>query len=357
MRAAFFILLTCLPGAAAAETRLAPQDAALLQEALVTTADTFILPAYEAQSEAADELVTALGAYCASEAPLDPVHTSFADLFLAWQRSSIVGLGPIAEAEGPMRVQLWPDPKGFSARATRAASASADPSLLAPGGLDGRSIALTNLTALEGLIHEPVAPGSFGCDLTVAIAGFQADLAIGLVSAWTPGSDYRALFDDPGVENPRYASVDDQVRDLLAGAVVYVDRLRKFKLLRGMGSAPGEARAERTEAAASGLGRESIATAFAALADLYDTPFGLFDMAPEIGGSLEYIVLSQTAVSLATDVTLMDASLTDIAREDGQHAQDLRRMADAVLFQERFLKTGFLSSIGLTAGFTSADGD
>ena len=357
MRAGLVALLIGLPAPSAAETRLAAEDAALMQEALVTTADEFILPAYEAQSQAAQTLVDSLSAYCAKEDGIGAAKDSFADLFLAWQRSSIVSIGPITEAEGPMRVQLWPDPKGFSARATRAARASADPGLLEPGGLTGRSIALTNLTALEGLIFEPIEPASYGCDLATAIATFQAELSSDLVAAWTPGSEYRALFDTAAIGNERYGSVDDQIRDLLAGAVVYTDRLRKFKLLRGLGTAPGQARPERTEAVASGLGRESITVAFETIADFYETPFGLFDMAPEIGGTLDYFVLSQTASSVATDVALMDASLATIAAADGPMAADLRRMADTVLYHEQYLKFGFLSGIGLTAGFTAADGD
>ena len=353
----FAICLLLWPINASAQSRFNAEDAAILQMGLITTADAFILPAYAAQAEAAGRLETALTAYCGNEGLIDPVLVAFADTFLAWQRSSIVAIGPITDAEGPLRVQLWPDPKGFAGRAIRAAVAAEDPALLAPGGLTGRSIALTNLTTLEALIYASPPPGSYQCDLARAIAAYQANLAATLVTGWTPGSDFREAYDTAATGNAQFSTVDDLIRDFLAGGVVYVDRLRKFKLLRGLGEATGEARAERTEAVASGLGLASIETAFRTLSGIYDVPFGLFDMAPDVGGSMEYVVLAQSAQSVADAVAIQPSTLAEIAEADGAAAAELRRNADLTLYHEAFLKTGFASAIGLTAGFTAADGD
>ena len=366
-------IVVLLFASASAESRLTEENATLLQEGLVTTAEAFVRPAYAAQSAAADALVGALDVHCAApgaapgagpdaaptDVPGDPsaIEARFAELFLAWQRSALIRIGPIMDDEGPMRVQLWPDPKGFSERAVRAALGAEDRALLATGALEGRSVALTNLTALETLIHAPLRRDGYPCALATAIAAFQADLARGLVEAWTTGSDFRRAFDAAATGNDRFADVDAVVRRLLAGAVVEADRLRKFKLLRGLGTAPGEARPTRTEAVDSGLGLASVEASFRALADFYATPFGLFDAAPEIGGSMDYVLLEQTARSVADDLAFESASLAEIAGEDGARAAELRRHAESVLHHEAFLKGGFPSSIGLTAGFTAADGD
>ncbi len=139
--------------------------------------------------------------------------------------------------------------------------------------------------------------------------------------------------------------------------VVHVDRLRKFKLLRGLGEGPGAARAERTEAAAAGLGLPSIEESFRALADLYEVPGGLFDAAPGLGGTMDYLILAQSAASVADALAFRPRTLAEIAEEDGAEAAELRGYADLVLSHERFLKSGFPASIGLTSGFTAADGD
>ena len=349
------LALVAMP--AMARSPLTADEAMTVQGGLIATADGFILPAYETQADAAADLAATLEAHCDGTGDLAEAKATFADTFLAWQRASLIGIGPIAEAEGPARVQFWPDPKGFARRAVRAALRAEDPALTAPGGLAGRSIALTNLTALEELLHdvEPT-PGTYACDLALAVARHQAGLAANLAAAWTPGSAFRAQFDGAAEGNASYAGVEPVIRELLAGAVVHVDRLRKFKLLRGLGTEPGAARPERTEARASGLGLASIEVSHRALADLYDVPLGLFDAAPTLGGSMDYITLAQTASSVA-DALARDQTLADIASEDGEDAAELRGYADLVLYHEAYLKTGFPTSIGLISGFTAADGD
>ncbi|TCP39880.1 imelysin family protein [Rhodovulum marinum] len=341
----------------AAESRFDTEDAALLQQGLITTADAFILPGYRDYAEAATEMTEALDAYCSGTGPIAPVHAAFEDSFLAWQRISIIQVGPAMAEDGPMRVQLWPDPKGFARRAVRMAVRAQDPDLLAEGALDGRSIALVNLTALEDLLYHDLSPGTYECDLAGAIGAYQADLAAGFVAAWSPGAGFRTAFDTAIEGNARYASVDDLIRELLAGVVVYADRLRKFKIQRGLGQAPGEAHPERTEAVDSGLGLASIQASFRALADLYELPYGFFDMTPELSGTMEYYMLGETAGSIADTLALETRSLAEIAAEDGAMAEELRGFGELTLYHETYLKTGLPQSIGLTTGFTSADGD
>ncbi|MGR3484959.1 MAG: imelysin family protein [Paracoccaceae bacterium] len=350
-------LLLSLAFPAAAQTALSDQDARTLQAGLSATLDGFALPAYEDQAFAAQGLSEALEAHCAGPADLPAVRDAYAETFLAWQRASLIQMGPVRDAEGPARVQLWPDAKDFARRAITAALRAEDPALLTPGGLTGRSVALTNLTALEDLVAGELPPGSYACDLARAIAAHQAALAEGFAAALTPGSDYRALIDGAVDGNDRYPSVEAAIRQMLSGAVVQVDRLRKFKLMRGLGAAPGEARPERTEARAMGLGLPSIEATFRGLADLYDVPGGLFDAAPTLGGTMEYVTLAQTAENVADTLAFNPRTLAQIAEEDGAEAETLRGYAELALYHEAYLKTGFLSSIGLTSGFTAADGD
>ncbi|MEM7709454.1 MAG: imelysin family protein, partial [Pseudomonadota bacterium] len=138
MRLLILFLSLLLPISAAAQSRLTPDAAALLQAGLTRTADEFVLPAYETQAWAARDMADSTAAFCAGTGDLGPAQDAFAQTFLAWQRASPVGIGPIAEAEGAMRVELWPDPKGFATRAVGAAIRAEDPRLLAPGGLAGR---------------------------------------------------------------------------------------------------------------------------------------------------------------------------------------------------------------------------
>lgn len=344
------------PGAS--QSRLIPHAATALQDGLIVTAEGFIRPGYDTLAAETDRLHDALTAYCAGGSSFGPVRGGFEGSFLAWQRISVIQIGPIMEAEGPMRFQLWPDPKGFSRRAIRAAVGRADPALLEPGALEGHSIALVNLTALEALLFpEPPKPGTYACDLGRAIASFQADLAADLAATWAPGTGFRAAYDTALSGNATYPNVDALLRELLAGFVVYTDRLRKFKIERGLGAAKGDARPERLEANRSGLGLASMQAGFETLAEAYTQSGGLFERTSDAGGSMDHFLLADTARSLATTLALMPGSLEEIAEEDGLLAAELRRFGQFVAIHEDYLKTGLPRSIGLTSGFTSADGD
>ena len=354
---AFFLLITLSVAPAHAVSRFTQDEAKLLQEGLVLTADDFILPGYKALADDLSEMNAASRAYCTEEGEIEKVQNAFGRAFLAWQRISIIQIGPIMEKEGPMRFQLWPDPKGFSRRAIRAAVKAEDPALLAKGGLADRSIALVNMSALEHLLYGELKPKSYGCDLAVAIGQYQTTLAGQLVADWSKGSAFRTEFDAAARGNERYLTVDDAVRELLAGMVVYADRLHKFKILRGFGTEPGATRPERTEAAKSGLGLQSIITSFRALSDLYNVPYGLFDITPDLGATMEYYLLGETVGNIADALVLEKRSLVDIAMEDGEMADKLRSYGELTLLHESYLKVNLPQSIGLTTGFTSADGD
>ncbi|SFQ57906.1 Predicted lipoprotein [Roseivivax halotolerans] len=351
------LTLCLVPTLGVAQSRFTPEEARILQKGLTVTAEEFILPAYRAQEEAAARLTSALGAYCGGDGALDEVRDGYADLFLAWQRAGLVKLGPVTEAEGPMRVQLWPDPKGFSRRAVLAARNDEDPAMLEEGALEGRSIALVNLTALEDLVQSDLTPGSYYCDLARAIADYQDDLAQGFVDEWTPGAPFRDAFDSASDGNDTYGSVDDLIREFLSGLVVSTDRIRKNKIARGLGAEPGETYPERTEAVAIGLGLESIRASFSGLADLYEVPGGFFQMTPEAGGLMDHYMHGQTARSVAETLQGETRSLVEIAEADGEMAATLRRYGELLVFQEAYLKAGLAESLGLTAGFSAADGD
>ncbi|WP_370232514.1 imelysin family protein, partial [Cognatishimia sp.] len=226
---AFLAVLFLMPLPLFADGFFDGRDAQTLQKGLTATADRFILPNHQAQAQAAADLVDSLDAYCAAAGTLEDAQSDYADLFLAWQRASIIQIGPVLDGDGPFRFQLWPDPKGFSRRAIRNATRAQDPAVLAAEGFAEQSVALRNLSALERLVFSDLETDSYACRLALTNARYQQEQAQTLVSAWTPGSEFRVDFDSAADGNARYADVDSVARELLAGSVVYLDRLRKFK--------------------------------------------------------------------------------------------------------------------------------
>ena len=357
VRFALFLLLVFPSSLSHAASPFSSAQAELLQDGLSRTADDFILPSYRGYSEAVTDLTKSIKSYCTGTGDLKPVHSAFEKSYLAWQKASIIQVGPVMDADGLLRFQLWPDPKGFSRRAIKKAQRAEKPSLLAKGGLEKASIALTNLNSLELLLYGRLEPQSYGCDLSVAISRHQSELAGMLVAEWTGGAAYRHAFDSAKDGNDRYESVDQLIRELLAGIVVHADRLRKFKIQRGLGLEAGKTYPKRTEARKSGLGLASIRAGFRALSDLYGVPYGFFDVTPDIGGPMDYYTLGDTAGGVADALGLETRSLVEIAEEDGALAQKLRGFGDLTLRHETYLKTSLSDAIGLSMGFTSVDGD
>ena len=356
MKRLFALALAASP--ACADSAFPADEGQALQAGLTRTADGFILPGYDAWATAAEGLHGALQGYCAGTGTLEAPQEAFAETYLAWQRISVVQMGPITAAEGPMRVLLWPDPKGFADRAVRMATQAEDPAMTAPGGLEGRSIALVNMGALEDLVFDAgLAPGSYPCDLAVAIAGYQADLSAGIAAAWTPGADYRDAFDTAVAGNSRYPQVDDALRELFSGVTVQIAKIAGDQIGRGLGPEPGAARAVRTEARDSGLGLASLAASFRGLSGLYTVDGGVFDVAADIGSTAEHRLLAGTALSIADDLDALPQTLPEIAEEDGAAAEDLRALVPLVDFHDTYLTVTLPGSIGLTAGFSASDGD
>ena len=156
-----------------------------------------------------------------------------------------------------------------------------------------------------------------------------------------------------------YPTVDDLLRRFLAGAVVYTDRSAQVQTAARAGE---QSRARhgptRTEALDSELGLASIEVSFRALAGIsMKRPTDVFDVVPDLGGSMEYFMLGETAGSIADSLSIETRTLEDIATEDGADAAVLRGFAELVLYHETYLKFGLTQSIGMTTGFTAADGD
>jgi predicted lipoprotein len=99
---------------------------------------------------------------------------------LAWQRVQPVVFGPIVAGARSSVIQLFPDRRGVISRQLSRALAAKDPALVAPGELEGKSVALTGFPALEQILYDDErlpAPGrstpdaDYACALAAAIAG------------------------------------------------------------------------------------------------------------------------------------------------------------------------------------------
>ncbi|MGK0171434.1 MAG: hypothetical protein ACI9W2_003164 [Gammaproteobacteria bacterium] len=155
--------------------------------------DGVIVPAYRNHARAGALLPPVLKAHCAGLAERAAVLSAFRALTDAWQQAWPITFGPVANGPGVARIAFWPDRRGSGARQRRALLVSLDESVLHPGALVGKSVAIGDLHALERLLFDE-SFDDYRCSLALAIAG-----ARNLESARAPPRFERLFQDYAGV--------------------------------------------------------------------------------------------------------------------------------------------------------------
>jgi predicted lipoprotein len=355
-----------------AQTSLAqnsPSDAEI-QAALNRTLELYLEPKAQAFAEAARDFADRIAeVHCGSEQPADAsLEQDFAQLIRAYVPVSIWQAGPMNQQEGPLRFQLWPDGRGFAKRAVDRALASENAALRDWQAVREQGIALLGLTALEYLVTEiaeievaendagkSARSDSYACALLIALSENFAVMAQEYAAQWQPDATYRIAFETAIDGNVLYPDTQALLREALAGLRATSQHLGEKKLLRPLGTAPGEARPIRAEFRRLDLSTVSIAAQFAALAELLTLPGGLGLLSDQAAGGSNSLALSRASNGWAA--ALADLSMQGIASEDAAAAQELRELAGFAAVYVHYFAVDMPNAFGITAGFSAADGD
>lgn len=224
MRARLLLVLLLLPAVLAADPS-APA-ASLYEDLNRELADVVIVPGYQRFAAATRTLETAVSALCAAPTPerREAARHAFEQAMLAWQHVHPIGFGPVVAGGRTSIIQLFPDRRGAIPRQLSQALAAKDPGLVAPGGLEGKSVALTGFPALEQILYDddrlPATDTSgadpdYACALAVAIARNLAGLAAAVVDNWQRPDGFRDTMLTAAAGNDAYFSAEDASGDLL----------------------------------------------------------------------------------------------------------------------------------------------
>ena len=252
-----------------------PIDHERLAIALV---DSVVVPAYQDHATRTAALERAVAALCAApgDAGLAAAQRAFHAAMDAWQAAAVFDLGPVSTGAGRARIQFWPDRRGTGARQLRRALATEDPSLLAPGALAEKSVALGDLQALERLLFDEPArllePASYRCALARAIAAHQAALASDLASAWTAPDGHRTAVVTAADGNDHYRDAREVALALFRSMVSMLESIVAQKLTRPLGDSLDEARPRRAESWRSERSAHNVVRNLDILIALFETP-------------------------------------------------------------------------------------
>lgn len=326
--------------------------------------DDFARPGFHRFAIDSTALHDAVTALCASpsEDSLAAARTAFKVDALSFSYVELVRIGPLGMGDRLERLLFWPDPKGIALRQVQQALAAKDPTATDPDRLEGKSVAMQGLVALEYLLYgtgaDALATGdaTYRCDYATAIT-VLVDRFAGVIDAeWAasgPGSTADQML-DPKPDADYYRS-DTEVLDKLAATLLHgTDTIRDQRILPILGESTGGPRPKSALFWRSGLTVPAIAANFQGLADFFAAA-----RFPEAVGSTHGWIATGAAYefdSAARTAALIDRPIVE-AVGDPDELQALKSLVIVTNSLDTLLGDNLPPVLGLSVGFSALDGD
>ena len=353
IRCAALVIAGSLHGTALSGV-LPDHDYAVLSGAAI---DQVILPAYAEHARAMRRLGPAIERHCMGDSPQDDeaVRAAFDEAMDAWQRAWPFGMGPVMRGAGRARIAFWPGRPGSAARQMRAVLRTRDESLLDPGALAGKSVAIKDLQALERLLFS-VPRDVYTCALAGAIGHYQSNLAQGLLRDWTKEGGFRQAALAAGGDSDEYADDAEVARDVMRVLSESLEAVIVRKLEAPLGESAAKAKPKRAESWRSGRSMRNITLNIESIRALVETSGGFADLVTTHGESALAEDLRAGLAGAASKAQAIEKPLKDAVSDRDARAKVLDLLGS--LRALRALVTGPLSrATGLLVGFNSQDGD
>ncbi|MBZ9678081.1 imelysin family protein [Mesorhizobium sp. ES1-1] len=355
-----FVLLLVFP---LALLGVFPASAAVkASEIIQRSIDGFVRPAYASLHDHARNLTGSMRKLCASpsQAELDVARKAFDATVYAWSSAEIITFGPIKENNRLERMLFWPDRKSIGLRQVQAAMADKDPTATDPQRLAGKSVGMQGLGALEFVLYGDGADTLAGrddpyrCAYGAAIAGNIETMADEVSDAWNKPDGFAALWANPGPQNALYRDGNEAVTELVGVFINELEMVRDVRLKAFFGGRPDADRPKQAIYWRSRNTTRSLAGNLSGMDDLFQAsklgdalPSDARWMAESIHIQLVNGVTTAKSVQGPIDKTLSDPRLRDT----------LDHFALITSSLSTLIGTRLTAEFGLTAGFSSLDGD
>lgn len=322
----------------------------------------FVRPAYAKFHAATSTLDKAMTDLCSSpsQATLESAKKAFGETVETWSKAEIIRFGPVTEENRLERVLFWPDRKSTGLKQVQAALAAKDPTAIEPAKLAGKSVAMQGLGALEFVLFGTGAEALSGtteayrCGYGAAIAGNLEAIATDLETAWSAPDGFAALWTAPGAGNPLYRDDSEALGELLDVFVNGLELVRDVRLGGFLGKSATEDRPKQALFWRSGNTANSLAANMAGMNSLFEAS-GLAGAMPAdadwIAKSIRFEFDNALDAAAAAQGPIADV-LADPARRGKLDYFGVVTSSLSELFGVRLS-----GELGLTAGFSSLDGD
>jgi predicted lipoprotein len=324
--------------------------------------DGFVRPAYAGLHDHAAELTTAMRALCEAPSPvgLDAARSDFSDAVDSWSTVEIITFGPIREDNRLERMLFWPDRKSIGLKQVQAALSRKDATAADPATLAKKSVAMQGFGALEFVLHGTGAETLAGkddlyrCAYGVAIARNIETMAGDVAAAWHKKDGFADLWANPGPDNPLYRNGNEAVTELMGVFINELEMVRDVRLKGFFGANPDADKPKQAIYWRSGKTTDALAANLTGIDQLFQ--------ASHIGDALSsdarwmaesvHIQLVNGAADAKAAVGPINEVLADPARRE-----KLEHFALVTSTLSSLIGTRMTAEFGLTAGFSSLDGD
>lgn len=353
--AAAALLTSLISGPAAAV------DARLAHE-VVADAAAGIVPAYARLAAETSALKEGVAALCATPSgeTLDAARRDFSEAADAWARVEMVRFGPVTGDNRLERILYWPDRRSIGLKQVQALLAERDASATSVDTLIGKSVAVQGFGALEFVLFgaggEALGSGEdYRCAYGSAIAANLAALAAGLEDAWKRPGGFVATWTTPGAGNPLYRDDQEALTEVIDTLVHGLEMLRDVRLNGFLGETPDDDKPRQALFWRSGKTVDMLLGNLDSLERLF-TVSGLERALPEDGRWIAQSIAFEFANARRALEPLADVPIADALKD-----ADMRgKLAYARLVTSSLsdiIGRHLTGALGLTAGFSSLDGD
>lgn len=343
-----------------------PSTAAYASEAsakVITDAiDGFIRPAYGRLVGTTADLSKSMVTLCAkpSSDTLAAARAAFARTTATWSEIEIIRFGPITEQNRLERLLFWPDRKGTGLKQVQSALADKDATATDAATLGQKSVAMQGLGALEFVLFGTAADelsgtsAAYRCAYGQAISGNIGAIAAEVDAAWRDDKGFASQWKNPGAANPLYRDDTEALTELLE---VYVNGLELVRDVRLNGFFGKNAASDKPKQALYWRSQStgaSLAGNIAGMEALFAaSKFGELVPADErwVAESIGFEFANAQAAAAAVTGPI-DAALADPAKRE-----KLGYFALVTSSLSEQFGTRLSGALGLTAGFSSLDGD
>ncbi len=297
-----------------------------------------------------------------SDAALSNARQGFQATALYWSLVEPIRFGPVAKQNRLERILYWPDRKGIGLKQVQAALAAEDPSATDPKKLAGKSVALQGLGALEFILFgtgaDVLSTGvkPYRCRFGAAIAHNLASMATDIDKEWAEPKGFAYQWAHPGPDNPLYRTDEEAVTELINIFVHGLEMIRDVRLNGFLGDQPEKDKPRQAIFWRSNITLFSLSLNIMGLQSLFETS-GLAD---RLTGENQYIgnsIMFEFANALKAFEDLgLDRPLVDLLNDKDARAK-LAYVRIVTSSLSDLFGTKLTAALGLTAGFSSLDGD